>query len=163
MRVRRILALMCGALALPSAAHAAQDSDTFEVTATVLASCNVTAEDLDFGDYDPISATPMTGSTDIEVTCTNGTPYDVALDEGVGAGGSIAERRMTRAGGATLSYTLYQDGSYADVWGDTLNTDTVDGVGTGAAQTLTIHGRAAAQQTAPAGSYTDTITVTVIY
>lgn len=163
MNVLLRLGLGLAIAAAPAAAHAAQDQDTFEVTATVVASCEVTAEDLDFGDYDPVSATPLDASTTLEVFCTNGTDYDIGLDAGEGAGATIAARRMTRAGGATLQYALYQDQTRTALWGPTEDVDAVAGTGTGEPQEFTIYGRAPINQTAPAGAYDDTITVTVSY
>ena len=48
--------------------------------------------------------------------------------------------------------------------GDTTSGSTVAGEGTGAAQALTVYGKVDAQASTPAaGTYTDTITVTVTY
>lgn len=150
------------ALLAPANAHAATDTDTMTVTATVISSCNVAADDLAFGNYDPVAPAPLTAATTIEVTCTNGTDYAVALDEGLGSGASIATRKMS-AGGDTLDYSLYQDAAHTQVWGETSGVDTVDGTGTGATATLDVYGMVDAAQTAPAGAYSDTVTVTVTY
>ena len=97
-------------------AYAATDSDTMAVTATVVASCNVDASDLPFGNYDPVAVSPLDVATSIEITCTNGTAYIVALDEGLGAGATIANRRMSN-GGDTLVYSLYRNAGRTNVWG----------------------------------------------
>jgi len=154
-----MLALMYAAC---NPARAGTDTDTIAVTATVVDSCNVVANDLDFGAYDPVSGSPADASTTLELTCTNGAAYVVSLDEGLGAGASIAARLMTN-GGDTLSYALYQDAGRTQVWGETNGVDNVAGAGTGVLQTLTVYGRAPTAQTAPAGSYADTVTVTVAY
>lgn len=146
----------------PGAALAATDTDTFAVTATVVASCDVVAQDLAFGNYDPVSPTPLDAATTMSVFCTNGTTYTVALNPGIGAGATVAARRMTN-GGDTLTYSLYQDAARANVWGQTIGTNTVAGTGSGAPQALDVYGRAPINQTAPAGAYVDTITVTVTY
>jgi len=158
------LAFACAAIAFAAiqSAHAATDSDTMAVTATVVASCNVDASDLLFGNYDPVAASPLDVGTSIDVTCTNGTAYTVALDEGLGAGATIASRRMT-AGADTLVYSLYRNAGRTNVWGETAGVDTVAGTGTGAAQDIDVYGRVTANQTAPAGAFSDTVTVTVTY
>lgn len=143
-------------------ASAATDSTTFQVTATVVSSCEVSATPLAFGAYDPVATTPLDGSATVNVRCTNGTSYVVALDEGVGASATVSERRMTN-GAQTLTYALYQDASRSTLWGETSGTDTVAATGTGAVQGHAIYARAPAQQTATAGGYSDTITVTVTY
>ncbi|MGE0829873.1 MAG: spore coat U domain-containing protein [Hyphomonadaceae bacterium] len=145
-----------------SAAFAGSDTDTFEVSATVVASCDVSANDLAFGSYDPVSATPLDGATTVSVTCTNGTPYDISLNQGVGAGATVAARRMTHSGD-TLIYSLYSNSNHSSVWGQTDNVDRVEATGSGAAQVHDVYGRVPINQTSPAGAYTDTITVTVNY
>lgn len=156
--MRRALLIAAAFAGCP--AWAAQDTDSMQVTATVIASCEVAAQDLPFGNYDPVAAAPLDVNTTVEVTCTNGADYDVGLDEGAGAGATVAARRMT-AGVDTLAYALYRDAARTQVWGETIDTDTVAGTGDGAAQTITVYGRVFAQQSAPAGAYADTVTVTV--
>jgi spore coat protein U-like protein len=158
-----LIALSAIALALaPASANAATDTDTMTVTATVIASCNVAAEDLALGNYDPVAPTPLAAATTIDVVCTNGTTYSIALDEGLGSGASIATRKMT-SGANTLNYSLYQDASHTDLWGETAGVNTLDDTGTGAIQTFDVYGLVPAAQTASAGAYSDTINVTVTY
>lgn len=150
------------ATAMSGVGYAATDTDTFQVTATVVASCDVDAADMGMGSYDPVTATPLDGSTTMQVRCTNGTGYVIAMNPGTGSGATVANRRMTN-GANTLSYSLYQDSGYTSLWGQSVGVDTYAGTGNGAAQNLTIYSRAPARQTAPAGAYTDTITVTLTY
>jgi spore coat protein U-like protein len=160
--LRSSASLFVVAALLPCAAYAAgSDTDSFEVTATVLASCEVTASDLAFGDYDPVAATPLDAETTLSVTCTNGTAYDVGMSVGDGSGASMAQRRMTNSGGSqTLNYVLYQDDQRAVLWGNT-GADRLSGIGDGTPDTIDVYGRIPMQQTAPAGDYADTIIVTV--
>jgi spore coat protein U-like protein len=62
-----------------------------------------------------------------------------------------------------VTYSLYSDSGRATVWGNTVGTNTVAGTGNGASQSYTVYGRAPAQTTPAAGTYTDTVTVTVTY
>lgn len=132
------------------------------VSATVVASCDVSSNDLAFGNYDPVVGSPNDAATSIDVTCTNGTAYVVSLDEGLGAGATVAARKMT-AGADTLTYSLYQNAGRTAVWGETAGVNTVAATGSGVTQSLNVYGRAPANQTAPAGVFADTITVTVTY
>jgi spore coat protein U-like protein len=158
-----LIALAAVALALaPITAMAATDTDTMTVTATVIASCNVAADDLALGNYDPVAPTPLAAATAIDVICTNGTSYSIALDEGQGSGASVATRKMT-SGANTLNYSLYQDASHTDLWGETQGVNTVDDTGTGAVQSFDVYGLVPAAQAAPAGAYSDTINVAVTY
>ncbi len=143
-------------------AHAATDSDSFDVTATVIASCNVTANDLAFGDYDPLAGADDDASATLSVVCTSGTSYTVALDAGQGSGATVATRRMTN-GGNLLSYSLYRDAARTNLWGQTSGSNTVSGTGAGTTQSLTVYGRAPAGQIVPPGNYADVITVTVTF
>jgi spore coat protein U-like protein len=150
------------ALAAPGPAHAGSDDDTFQVTATVLAACIVVASDLSFGVYDPTSASPTDASSTLDVTCTNGAAYTVALDPGAGVGATVSARKMNK-GADELTYGLYRNAGRTLVWGQTVGVDTLAGTGTGAVQSLTVYGRIPAGQAAPAGAYADQVTVTVSF
>ena len=160
-RSRYTLALAFVAIS-SSPAFADTATTTFSVTATVNHACLVSASDLNFGVYDPFSETANDGATTLGITCTIGTTYDVGLSAGLGSGATVAARKMT-AGEDTLTYSLYRDASRSQVWGVTVDTDTVPGTGTGGVQTLDVYGRIPALQSVPPATYTDTITVTVWY
>ena len=149
------------AVAMTGAAQAATATSSMSVTATVSTTCAVSATPLAFGTY--AASTASTGSSTIGVTCTNGTAYSVGLDAGAGSGATTSNRLLTGSGGGTLAYTLYRDSGRTQNWGNTIGTDTQSGTGTGLAQTLNVYGRIAAGATALAGSYTDTVTVTLTY
>lgn len=143
-------------------AVAATSTTTFNVTATVAAACSVSANDLAFGAFVPTGPN-VDATTTFSVTCTNNTPYDIGLNEGLAPGATVTTRQMLD-GGNTLNYGLFQDAAYLTNWGDTVGVDTVALIGNGAAQVTTLYGRIpGAQATVPAGSYSDTITVTVTY
>jgi spore coat protein U-like protein len=146
--------------AAPSS-HAATATTTFSVSLTIVASCTVSAAALGFASSGLISAA-IDATTTATVTCTNTTPYNVGLDAGAGSGATVGARKMT-SGGATVTYSLYQDASRLTAWGFTAGTNTVAGTGNGTAQVLTIYGRVPAQATPAPATYTDTITVTVTY
>ena len=62
-----------------------------------------------------------------------------------------------------MGYNIYTDAPGGTVWGNTLNSDTLESTGTGVEQSFTVHGRVPAQATPAAGDYADTVTVTVTY
>ena len=157
------MAIMLSGLVLAFAGTSANaQTDTFAVTTTVSDVCSVTANDMGFGTYDPLSATNNDATTTLDVTCTLTTAYDVGLDAGTGTGGTTTTRVMESATDA-LNYTMWQNVTRTTNWGNAAGTDTVAGTGTGAAQTLTVYGRIAALQAADPGAYTDTVTVTVTF
>lgn len=163
-RLKKILITPATTVAMFMAceAHGGNATSTFEVSATVLAACTVSAENLAFGDYisDSVQAT-----SNIALTCTNGTPYTVALDKGTSPNAGPNNRQMTGGGSAPqyLDYALYQDVSQSIYWGDNPNVSTQDGTGTGSQSTLTVYGLIPAQQRVTSGSYSDTITITITY
>ena len=168
----RTLAITSAA-ALPLAiaaipAHAGTTTGTFQVTATVVNSCVInSATALAFPNYDVNSPSATTGSSTINVNCTKGDAYTIALNYGAN-GGSAANRIMV-SGANQLNYNLYTDSGYTKVWNSTCgganNCDggTGAGPGVGNQQTYTVYGQIAAGQNVPAGSYADTITLTVTF
>lgn len=149
---------------LPASAMAATVTDTFQVTATVLGSCLVSATDLAFGNYTPTSGTALDQTSTVTVTCTTGTTYSVGLNAGLNDDGNgVAGRRMVYNTTNFLAYALYSDSGRTTNWGNTPPTDTVGGTGNGAAQDITVYGRVPINQYVTAGAYADTITVTVTY
>jgi spore coat protein U-like protein len=144
-------------------ADAATTTTTFPVTATVLKSCIVNANPLNFGNYDPTAGAALDGTTTLSVLCTVGTSFTVGLSAGTSTGATVTTRKMVN-GANTLSYALYEEAARTNNWGNTPGTDTP--LATTApvlATSLTVYGRVPAGQNVPAGAYSDTITVTVNY
>lgn len=166
-RSRAVLAAMMLAavmLAVPvSPARAGTASAQFNVTATVLDNCAVSAGNLAFGNYSASSGSPTDATATLSVTCTASLAYTIALDGGTTTS-SVSGRAMNDGASHTLSYGLYTSGAYSTVWGDgTGGTATVPGTGTGTAQSVTVYGRIPAAQFVAAGNYSDRVTVTVNY
>jgi spore coat protein U-like protein len=134
----------------------------FTVSATAIDSCTVSAAPLSFGSYDALRQAPTDATSSIQVTCTVGTTYQVALDAGLGNGATVQSRAMQR-GGQLLRYTLFRDPTRALVWGETPNRDTLAGVGSGMPVEHVVYGRIAPRQPVPGGTYLDTVTATVLY
>jgi spore coat protein U-like protein len=143
-------------------AHAGTSTANMDVKITIQNACDVTTvapTTLDFGTQGPLTAAVDNTST-ITVTCTSGADYNVGLD-----GGSAADvtARVMKNGTDSVAYQLYSDSGHSTVWGNTIGTDTVTSTGTGTQQTFTVYGEVPAQTTPPAGTYTDTVAVTVTY
>ena len=162
---KRIVAPLAAAMmALAGTAGAAEKTTTFQVSAVVTTNCVISADAMDLGTFD--GSNTLTAASDITVSCTNGTPYSVNLS--TGGSGDYAARELTD-GVSTLVYNLYTSNTYGTVWGDGSGaTGRLGGTGGGMAtvDTLTVHGRLrAADNTGAidAGTYTDTITATVVY
>lgn len=144
-------------------------------TAHAAATCTVSATGPAFGIYDPLKPTPTFANGSVTATCTlnSGRSQTVTLVSSYSAGnsGNFSSRSML-SGASVLSYNLYYDDAYTQIRGDGTG-----GSLTGSAsltltrsnptQTLTppsvIYGRIPAGQDVPAGSYSDTIVITVTY
>lgn len=142
----------------------AQETDTFDVSATVVAACSIAAGNLAFGNYNPVTGAAVPATSSIDVTCTNASPYSIGLSAGNGDGATVSNRLMTVAAGtATLAYGLFIDAAFEENWGTDL-ADRKLGTGTGASQVHTVYGQVnAGQSSAIAGVYSDTVTASVYF
>jgi spore coat protein U domain-containing protein, fimbrial subunit CupE1/2/3/6 len=155
-------AITCVAAVIALIGATAALASTFTSQSTLAATCTVTsAPALNFGNQQ-IPATDVDATSTIQVRCTKATPYNIGLDAGTGSDAAVAARKMT-SGGAAVIYSLYSDSVHTAVWGDTIGTDTVAATGAGSTRSHTVYGHLPAQSTHAAGTYTDTITVTVTY
>lgn len=107
MKLTRRLSLVAAAAALACAGQAAAQTSpqtaNLVVSATVTANCIVSTTPLNFGNYNPLSATTVQGTGTLVLRCTRGSVPSVTLDNGTQfSGGS---RRMT-VGGEFLNYSL---------------------------------------------------------
>lgn len=159
MNLQKLLTFAAVAVTLPGAALAAQTTTTFQVTALVTSACSVNASNLDFGSYDPLSVVDDTITTNINVACTLLTPYAIKLNGG-SVNSNISARKMAN-GADRLDYQLYTSALMTTIWGDAVTGSTVTGTGLGVSTPHTVFGRIAALQNVSAGSYADTVTVTV--
>ena len=131
--------------------------------------CSVSATAVNFGTYNPLSGTPDDAAGTVTFSCNVlvGLFLSWTVTLSTGNGGSYSPRLLSN-GVSTLSYNLYTSAAHSSIWGD--------GTGVTAAvndQVLLIiglntfnypvYGRIPAGQDAAAGSYTDTIMVTVNY
>lgn len=158
-----LAALVIGCAIVPSAASAQTAQTTMDVSATVVNACVVSATNLAFGNYDPTAAAPADASSAITVTCTPGTSFTVGLNAGTTSGATVSSRMMA-SGGNRLDYVLYSDAARTTNWGNTPGSDTpAAATAVSSPSILTVYGRVAAQQSVAAGSYTDTVTITVSY
>lgn len=142
-------------------AVAATATSTMAVTASVVAACSVSAGSMAFGAY---SEDAVSGTANLTVNCTNAAPYTIGLGTGLGSGATTTTRVLTGSiAGTTLNYDLYQDAALTTPWGDTVDTDTYAGTGSGADQSIAVYGQIPANQNGSVGDYTDTVAVTVNY
>lgn len=134
-------------------------STTMPVTGSVAANCTVSAGTLGFGSY---SGSQVNATASVSVNCSNGAAYQVGMSGGSNLNGTT--RRMAGPLSSFLTYQLYSNSLRTVAWGDGSALGArVSGTGSGAAQTLTVYGRIPAGQSPAAGSYSDSVVVTVEY
>lgn len=143
--------------ALMSGSHNSTNGDLV-ISATVPASCAVTATSLAFGSVANLSSSVAAQAT-VSVTCNGSTPVTVALDNG-STGTSPTARKMV-VGGQSITYGIYQNSGHTTAWGTssaavstTANTTPVN---------ITAYGLVPIQTTPPPGTYADVVNVTVSY
>ena len=123
------------------------------------ASCTVGATGVAFGAYDSLGATALDSSGTVSWSCDTSSSVSIAL--GRGSSSTYLPRRLA-SGPSLADYNLYLDASCSTIWGDgTEGTSTWTGSGT--AGNIPIFGRVAPRQPLAAGSYTDTVVITIVF
>jgi spore coat protein U-like protein len=130
------------------------------------ASCTIASvAGVALGTYDVFDAAPVDSTGTITYECTGVVETDtVQITVSTGGGGTFSPRAMS-AGAETLSYNLYLDAARTVLWGDgTAGTSTYGPLQPAEGQTaVTVFGRVPAGQDVAAGSYSDTVVITVIF
>lgn len=133
------------------------------------AACQVKAAVLSFGMYDILSVEDTEATAGFTISCNSvrapdSVPVQVLLSAG-GSGNSSQRFMLGSVSGAVLYYNLYLNAARSTVFGDGS-----DGSGTltnsvnkSTPWTVTVYGRIPALQNVPIGTYTDSLTITILY
>jgi spore coat protein U-like protein len=153
----RLLAALA-VISLSQPARSATDTDVLTVTATVLSACSLSGGTLAFGSY----ASGQTENADVDgtinyVNCSGTLTF--ALDGG--GSGNINARQMSN-GANRLSYQIYRNAARNAVWGTGADAQTQILLETRNGS-VTVYGRIPGGQVVPAGTYTDTVNVTLTF
>ena len=153
-------------------AQAGSQTANLGVSVVITASCTIAqATAINFGSSvtsTSLLTTALTANGTATVTCSNTAPFAVGMSTGANASGS--QNRMI-SGSSYINYNLYTSSALSTPFTTAATNSTCTtsgqcftGTGTGVAQTITIYGQVPTVTTAPAaGTYTDTVTMTVIY
>jgi len=163
------VAILMGTLLTPALSLAASKFQLMPVQAQVNANCNFTSSNtMDFGNtYDPSGANlvnPLGGAVVVSVRCTRGATVTIGIDTGANAANApVGSTRAMKLGTNYLGYDFYQDSTYATLW-----TNTGPGLysfvsPSNAPNPVTVYGKVPGGQDVPAGTYQDTVQVTVNY
>ena len=142
--------------------------------ADAYAACTVSTTPVSFGSYDVLSPTPLDSNGSVTVDCGIGAappnpPVDVLITMGQSPNsGSFSPRKMKNAMGPDLlNYNLYSDSTRISIWGDGIggtSVVTLRKVNKNAPPVvITVYGRIPAGQDVSAGSYSDTLIVTITW
>lgn len=132
------------------------------VTATAPSGCSMeitSASNMDFGTTTSLN-NEINSSSAIQMECPANTQWRLGLSNGVN---NVGTTRRMRNQGNYIQYELYQDSARTKRWGNTANTDTYTGTGGANTIVVPVYGKVPNQKNVPAGSYNDTITVTLSY
>jgi spore coat protein U-like protein len=165
--IRIVACLVAGA---PVVVQAGTSTATLSVSIVINAACAINPATLVFAPTAGTSllTTAVNGNSTVSVTCTSGSPYSIAMDNGANASGG--QRRMN-SGSNFLNYNLYVDAARTLPWSTATNPTTCTtlgdcflGTGYGSAQSVNIYGAVPTTATAPpSGTYTDTVTMTITF
>lgn len=157
MRNTKTIALL--AFGMASAAgmgHAATETASMAVTATVVDTCDVAVDPLAFGTIDRDEGGEKT--TTLTVTCTEAKDLEIVLDGGTDAQVATPFRQMKDATTNKLPYKLgFTDGT--DHAPNLVKTHSA----TASANEITLYGKIDANPSYVAGDYNDTVIITVAY
>ena len=128
--------------------------------------CTITATGVSFGTYDPRSQTALDGTGSVRLDCRHNDVPSVSI--ATGGSGTYSSRRMAN-GASLLQYNLHSTSARTSVWGNgsggtvTVAPPITQSVGTRRIRESTIFGRIPAGQNVRAGSYSDTMFITVTF
>ncbi len=166
--MRHGLLVLPMSLAVAAPVWAGSGTANLSVGASVANNCIITTTAAAFGAYDPIvtnQTTPLDSSNGkVTIACAKGTTATIGFGVGLNAASATGTSRALIDGTGThfLNYELYDEPSHTTVW-----TDTSGGLlasvpaPSRAPRDFTVYGRVPAGQNVPAGTYSDTVLVTV--
>ncbi|MEO8999381.1 MAG: spore coat U domain-containing protein [Rhodanobacter sp.] len=143
------------------------------------ATCTISATGISFGSYDPTSGTAVTANGSLSFTCNNTLLGDtVTVTASTGSSGSYTNRTLV-LGAQKLNYNIYVDSGYTSVFGNGTGGSyylyACYGLGSGSPCPVTggypsgttftgaMYGLLPAGQDVSAGTYSDTITLTLTF
>ena len=153
----RILPSLGAALAVALAATGARATTSCSFTTVVGVS---------FGSYNMLATSPLDSTGSFTFNCAGvGGTDTITINLGHGAAPSYWPRQMVR-GAVSLAYNLFVNAARTQVWGDGTSSTYHYGPVTppnGADVTVPIYGRVPAGQIVTAGTYGDTIVITILF
>jgi spore coat protein U-like protein len=124
--------------------------------------CTISATGVAFGSYSVFAASPTDSTGTVSFSCTLAVAVTVQLSKG---SASTFSPRTLKLGAQALNYNLYLDSTHSTIWGDGTGGTSVysQSVGALVSQNVTVYGRVPALQNATIGSYSDSVTATIVF
>lgn len=138
--------------------EAAEISSSFSVSTEVVSICTVATEPIAFGPI--VLGGTAVRKVGIVARCTRNTPYQLILDTGLHGG--VGVRNMANTTGDRIPYRLYKDEARGVEWFEGA-VNATSAVGTGVDISHDLYGVVSPTPLSPAGLYSDTVTVTIVY
>jgi spore coat protein U-like protein len=166
-----ISAVVVGSAGFGTASFAGSDAQTLAIGASVSDSCTIATSAIDFGDYvgDGTSG-KVHGTGGVTATCTLGGAAVITMSQGsnavttpIASTDASPKRQMAGSSSGYLLYDLYSGGEETTVWGNTTDTGLAFTATAGVNPQQTVYGTVNPSQTVVAGTYSDTVTVTITY
>ncbi len=148
------------AVATAGAAAANPDTDILTVRVTVQEACSIAGSTIDFGTYSAGQQAALDADGAVSYSGCPASTLTIALDGG--SAGDVANRAMTNGSGDILNYQLYRNSARNQVWGEGAEAQQVVLLVPGAGD-VQVYGRIPGSQSVPAGTYTDTVNVTLTF
>jgi spore coat protein U-like protein len=136
-------------------------------TSAASAACTISTTAVSFGNYDVFASSPLDAAGQVSFRCTGISPVSVTVTLDKGGAPTFNPRRLLQ-GGEALNYNLYRDAARTNIWGDGTG-----GTGTytqliilsllGQTITVPVYGRIPASQNVGVGTYTNTVTATILF
>ena len=175
LKILALSAVLISTASLNLPAYAFTSTSDINISANINGSCTMSNTDLIFGAYDAIVANAtadLTTTATISTTCTSGATGVVTMGQGEHVFYCVnndCHRRLANSEETSfLRYNIYTDASYyfSAIWNNDVEEmrSVAQVVGSGVSQNLTVYGEISKNQKyAAAGSYNDTIMITLTY
>lgn len=156
--VRSTFLALIAAVAFATSAMAVTLTSTLGVRVVVQPACSVSGATLDFGTYISGQAGTLNGFTEIAYSNCPAAQLRFQLDGG--SAGSPTARKLGNGSGGLLNYAIFKDSARTQNFGQGVEGRLVapPATGTGA---VAVYGRIPAGQAVAAGTYTDTVVITL--
>jgi spore coat protein U-like protein len=135
-----------------------------QVQVTLLVSCTVLGNTLDFGQVEAGQGSGERTRSHVKVSCPRGAAFQVGINDGTHA--QSGQRRMKHDTSFDfLSYEIYKFSIGNDRFGDAIISQRVGGTGQGPFiyNVIPLYGEILAGQSPPPGSYLDNAVITVYF